>query len=73
MKKWFHARKKKMSAYGKNLEWIERKQYGDEFHTGMASPNSGRAKGKRRKRYLRSFKKAERMRAKEDIRRETCG
>lgn len=70
MKKWYVTRKRKMKPFGKNLRWIEDRQYGEEYHTGMALPSSGKHRGKRRKRYLRPFKTAERMRIKADIRKE---
>lgn len=70
MKKWYQTRKRKMQPFGKNLEWIERHQYGEEFHTGMALPSSGKHRGQRRKRYLRAFKKSERQNAKRQIRME---
>ena len=57
-----------MKAYGRNLRWIEDHQYGDELHTGMAMSSSGRHRGKRRKRYLRPFKKMERQQAKRRVR-----
>lgn len=59
-----------MKAYGRNLRWIENHQYGEELHTGIAMPSSGKHRGKRRKRYLRPFKKAERQQEKNRIRRE---
>lgn len=59
-----------MKAYGKNLRWIEDRQYGDEMHTGMAMPTSGKKRGQRRKRYKRPFKKMERQHRKEEIRKE---
>jgi hypothetical protein len=62
-----------MRAYGRNLRWIEDRQYGDEMHTGMALPSSGKHRGQRRKRYLRPFKKMERQRAKNRIRKEQDG
>lgn len=34
-----------MKAYGRNLEWISRHQYGDDYHTGMAMPSSGKHRG----------------------------
>ena len=68
MKKWHQTRKRRMQPFGKNLEWIERHQYGDEFHTGMALPSSGKHRGQRRKRYLKPFKTAERMRTKNALR-----
>lgn len=59
-----------MKAYGQNLRWISDHQYGDDYHTGMALPSSGKHRGERRKRYLRPFKKAERQHAKNQVRRE---
>ncbi len=59
-----------MKAYGRNLRWIGDRQYGDELHTGMAMPSSGRHRGRRRKRYLRPFKKMERQQAKHSVRKE---
>ncbi len=59
-----------MKAYGRNLRWIGDRQYGDELHTGMAMPSSGRHRGRRRKRYLRPFKKMERQQAKRNVRKE---
>lgn len=59
-----------MKAYGRNLRWIENRQYGDELHTGMAMPSSGRHRGRRRKRYLRPFKKMERQQVKDRIKKE---
>lgn len=32
-----------MKAYGRNLRWIEDHQYGDEMHTGIAMPASGKS------------------------------
>lgn len=58
-----------MKAYGKNLRWIEDRQYGDEMHTGIAMPSSGKNRGRRRRRYLRPFKKMERQWAKGEIKR----
>jgi len=59
-----------MKAYGRNLGWIENRQYGDELYTGMAMPSSGRHRGRRRKRYLRPFKKMERQQVKDRIKKE---
>lgn len=59
-----------MRAYGRNLRWIEDRQYGDECHTGIAMPASGKRRGQRRRRYKRPFKKSERQWAKSGIRRE---
>lgn len=59
-----------MKAYGRNLRWIENRQYSDELHTGMAMPSSGRHRGRRRKRYLRPLKKMERQQVKDRIKKE---
>lgn len=59
-----------MKAYGRNLRWIEDRQYGDELHTGMALPSSGKRRGQRRRRYKRPLKKMERQQAKKEIRKE---
>lgn len=59
-----------MKAYGRNLVWIENHQYGNEMHTGIAMPASGKNRGKRRKRYKRPFKKSERQYCKKEIRKE---
>ena len=59
-----------MKAYGRNLRWIEDRQYGDEMHTGIPLPSSGKKRGQRRKRYERPFKKMERQHSKNEIRRE---
>lgn len=59
-----------MKAYGRNLRWIENRQYGDELHTGMALPSSGKHRGQRRRRYKRPFKKMERQQAKNKIRKQ---
>lgn len=56
-----------MKAYGKKLWWIEDQQYSDTLSTRMALPSSGKHRGKKRKRYLRPFKKMERQSAKSDI------
>lgn len=69
MKKWYHTRKRKMKAYGRNLRFIEDRQYDDAMHSKMSMP-TGKHSGIKRKRYLRSFKKMERAHAKEQIRRE---
>lgn len=53
-----------MRAYGKNLRWIADRQYGDEVHTGIAMPASGKRRGQRRRRYKWPFKKSERQWAK---------
>ena len=34
-----------MKAYGRNLRWIEDRQYGDEMHTGIPLPSSGKKRG----------------------------
>lgn len=57
-----------MKAYGRKLWWIEEQQYGDEVHTGISLPSSGKRRGKRRKRYERLFKKRERQYSKNEIR-----
>lgn len=57
-----------MKAYGRNLRWIEDRQYGDEMHTGIPLPSSGKKRGQRRKRYERPFKKMERQHARNEIR-----
>lgn len=57
-----------MKAYGRNLRWIEDRQYGDELHMGMALPSSGKHRGQRRRRYKRPFKKMERQYVKSKIR-----
>ena len=62
-----------MKAYGRNLRWIEDHQYGDEMHTGIAMPASGKRRGQRRRRYKRPFKKSERQHSKHMIRREFGG
>lgn len=62
-----------MKAYGRNLRWIEDRQYGDELHTGMALPSSGKNRGQRRRRYKRPFKKMERQQAKNEIRKQQDG
>ncbi len=59
-----------MKAYGRNLRWIEDRQYGDEMHTGIPLPSSGKKRGQRRKRYERLFKKMERQHARNEIRKE---
>ena len=69
MKKWYHTRKRKMKAYGRNLRFIEDRQYDDASHSKMAMP-TGKHKGIKRKRYLRPFKKMERAYAKELIRKD---
>lgn len=60
-------------AYGRNLRWIEDRQYGDEMHTGIPLPSSGKKRGQRRKRYERPFKKMERQHSKNEIRKELGG
>ena len=62
-----------MKAYGRNLRWIEDHQYGDEMHTGIAMPASGKRRGQRRRRYKRPFKKSERQHSKHMIRKEVGG
>lgn len=62
-----------MKAYGRNLRWIEDHQYGEEIHTGIAMPASGKRRGQRRRRYKRPFKKMERQWAKNSIRQEQNG
>lgn len=57
-----------MKAYGKKLWWIEEQHYGDEMHTGIPLPSSGKRRGQRRKRYERPFKKMERQHSKNEIR-----
>ena len=59
-----------MRAYGKNLWKIMKWQFDDALHTGMAMPQSGRSRGKRRRRYLRPFKKSMRAELKERLRKE---
>lgn len=34
-----------MKAYGKKLWWIENQNYGDELHTGIPLPSSGKRRG----------------------------
>lgn len=62
-----------VKAYGRNLRWIENHQYGDEMHTGIPLPSSGKKRGQRRKRYERPFKKSERQHSKNEIRKELDG
>lgn len=62
-----------MKAYGRNLRWIEDHQYGDDMHTGICIPSSGKKRGKRRRRYERPFKKSERQYAKHQIRKTLKG
>ena len=57
-----------MKAYGRKLWWVEEHQYGEEMHTGIPIPSSGKRRGKRRKRYERLFKKRERQHSKSEIR-----
>lgn len=59
-----------MKAYGRNLRWIENHQYGDEMHSGIAMPESGKNRGQRRRRYERPFKKSERQHCRNEIRKE---
>ena len=61
-----------MRAYGRNLRWIEDRQYGDEMHTGIPLPSSGKKRGQRRKRYERPFRKM-RQHSKNAIRKEMGG
>lgn len=62
-----------MKAYGRNLRWIEDRQYGEEIHTGIAMPASGKRRGQRRRRYKRPFKKMERQWVKSKIRKQQDG
>ena len=62
-----------MKAYGRNLRWIEDCQYGEEIHTGIAMPASGKRRGQRRRRYKRPFKKMERQWVKSKIRKQQDG
>ena len=62
-----------VKAYGRNLRWIEDRQYGDEMHTGIPLPSSGKKRGQRRKRYECPFKKMERQHSKNEIRKELGG
>lgn len=57
-----------MKAYGRKLWWVADHQYGEEMHTGIPIPSSGKRRGKRRKRYERLFKKRERQYSKNEIR-----
>ena len=59
-----------MKAYGRNLRWIEDRQYGDEMHTGIPLPSFRKKRGQQRKRYERPFKKMERQHSKNEICRE---
>lgn len=63
-----YGRDQNMKAYGKKLWWIENQHYGDELHTGIPLPSSGKKRGQRRKRYERIFKKMERQHSKNEIR-----
>lgn len=63
----FAKERKIMKAYGKKLWWIENQHYGDELHTGIPLPSSGKRRGQRRKRYERIFKKMERQHCKSKI------
>lgn len=63
-----YGRDQDMKAYGKKLWWIEEQHYGDEMHTGIPLPSSGKRRGQRRKRYERIFKKMERQHGKSEIR-----
>ena len=56
-----------MKAYGRNLRFIEDRQYDDASHSKMAMP-TGKHRGIIRKRYLRPFKKMGRAYVKELIR-----
>ena len=62
-----------MKAYGRNFRWIEDHQYGDEMHTGIAMPMSGKRRGQRRRQYKRPFKKSERQHSRYMIRKEFGG
>ena len=57
-----------MRAYGKKLWWIENQHYSDDLHTEIPLPSSGKKRGQRRKRNERIFKKMERQRSKNQIR-----
>ncbi len=64
---------RRMKAYGRNLRWIGDHQYGDEMHTGIAMPASGKRRGQRRRRCKRPFKKSERQHSKHMIRKSLAG
>lgn len=55
-----------MKAYGKNLRWIEDRQY-DGIHSGISIPSCGKKRGQRHKRYKRLFKKMRRQHLKNRI------
>ena len=40
-----YGRDQNMKAYGKKLWWIENQHYGDELHTGIPPPSSGKSVG----------------------------
>lgn len=61
-----------MRAYGRNLQWIENRQYSD-IHTVIPLPSSGKRCGHRRKRYERLFRKMERQHCRNGIRKMTDG
>lgn len=57
-----------MKPFGRNLRWVADHQYSDYLNTKMIIPSSGHNRGKRRRRYMQSFKSAARIESKNQIR-----